>query len=190
MADAPGGEFQPGQTVATVMGGMGRKFDGSYAEYTMVPAGQVQAFSADLSWATLGARSAGADRFFLDDGAIARRCAGSGMAASTRCSSWSGQRHSKTRSIARESPASCAWPGWSLADFAPMDIIPSAVSLTTCSGGVSDFMVTPLQHLIDRVSAGALAIPPGRVFHIDDIVEAHRMMETDRAGGKIVVLTR
>ena len=77
-----------------------------------------------------------------------------------------------------------------MADFAPMDIIPSAVSLTTCSGGVSDFMATPLQHLIDRVSAGALAIPPGRVFHIDDIVEAHRTMETDRAGGKIVVLTR
>jgi len=79
---------------------------------------------------------------------------------------------------------------WSLADFAPMDVIPSAVSLTTYSGGVSDFMATPLQHLIDRVSAGALAIPPGRVFHIDDIVEAHRTMETNTAGGKIVVLTR
>lgn len=29
---APGGEFTPGQTVATVMGGMGRAFDGGYAE--------------------------------------------------------------------------------------------------------------------------------------------------------------
>ncbi len=32
--DAPGGEFEPGQTVATAMGGMGRQFDGGYAEYT------------------------------------------------------------------------------------------------------------------------------------------------------------
>jgi NADPH:quinone reductase-like Zn-dependent oxidoreductase len=30
----PGGEFQVGQQVATMMGGMGRTFDGGYAEYT------------------------------------------------------------------------------------------------------------------------------------------------------------
>lgn len=40
--DAPGSEFSPGQVVATAMGGMGRQFDGSYAEYTCVPIGQVQ----------------------------------------------------------------------------------------------------------------------------------------------------
>ncbi len=39
--EAPVGEFQPGQTVATAMGGMGRQFDGGYAEYTCVPAVQV-----------------------------------------------------------------------------------------------------------------------------------------------------
>lgn len=42
---APGGEFQEGATVATAMGGMGRQFEGSYAEYTCVPAGQVQVSS-------------------------------------------------------------------------------------------------------------------------------------------------
>lgn len=35
-------QFQPGDIVATAMGGMGRKFDGGYAEYTCVPIGQVQ----------------------------------------------------------------------------------------------------------------------------------------------------
>ena len=35
--------------VATVMGGMGRDFDGGYAEYTCVPVGQVQAVRTDLS---------------------------------------------------------------------------------------------------------------------------------------------
>src|SRR5712672_2190358 len=39
---APRGEFRRGEIVATAMGGMGRAFDGSYAEYTCVPAMQVQ----------------------------------------------------------------------------------------------------------------------------------------------------
>jgi NADPH:quinone reductase len=51
----PGGEFHVGQQVATMMGGMGRTFDGGYAEYTCVPAGQVVPFSSGLDWATLGA---------------------------------------------------------------------------------------------------------------------------------------
>ncbi len=37
VAAAPGGEFAVGQQVATMMGGMGRTFDGGYAEYTCVP---------------------------------------------------------------------------------------------------------------------------------------------------------
>ena len=53
--EAPGGEFQRGQTVATAMGGMGRAFDGGYAEYTCVPAGQVQALDTTLDWQTFGA---------------------------------------------------------------------------------------------------------------------------------------
>ena len=39
--DAPSGEFNTGDTVATAMGGMERAFDGSYAEYTSVPANQI-----------------------------------------------------------------------------------------------------------------------------------------------------
>ncbi len=52
---APGGEFEPGQKVVAMMGGMGRTFDGGYAEYTSVPAAQVIPFSSDLPWSTLGA---------------------------------------------------------------------------------------------------------------------------------------
>jgi NADPH:quinone reductase-like Zn-dependent oxidoreductase len=36
IAEAPGGQFRKGQVVATAMGGMGRQFDGSYAEYVCV----------------------------------------------------------------------------------------------------------------------------------------------------------
>src|SRR6478609_1764971 len=53
--DAPGGEVTPGQQVVAVMGGMGRTYDGGYAEYTCVPATQVIAFQSNLDWGTLGA---------------------------------------------------------------------------------------------------------------------------------------
>lgn len=254
--DAPGGEFRRGQIVATVMGGMGRKFDGGYAEYTLVPASQVRAIDTTLPWARLGAlpemlqtgwgalfralrlakgerllirggttsvglaasaiakahgaevgatsrspggeatvRLAGADRFILDDGAIAgtvRKQWDGGvdkvlelvgtttLADSLHC----------TREAGIVCMAGMVGNRWSMADFAPMNVIPTAVSLTTYSGDVSDFMALPLQELIDRVSDGALPVPSGRVFHIDDIVEAHRTLESNTAGGKIVVLTR
>lgn len=55
VADCPGGEFPARQRVAAMMGGMGRVFDGGYAEYTCVPASQVVAFQSGLDWATLGA---------------------------------------------------------------------------------------------------------------------------------------
>src|SRR5271165_3514991 len=41
--EAPSGEFDRGVVVATAMGGLGRLFDGGYAEFTCVPASQVQA---------------------------------------------------------------------------------------------------------------------------------------------------
>ena len=52
---APGGEFNPGQQVMAMMGGMGRTFDGGYAEFTCVPARQVLAFTSGLDWGVLGA---------------------------------------------------------------------------------------------------------------------------------------
>src|SRR3954454_21795626 len=55
VARCPGGEFPVGQQVVTMMGGMGRTFDGGYAEYTCVPARQVIPFASDLAWSTLGA---------------------------------------------------------------------------------------------------------------------------------------
>ena len=55
VAQCPGQEFPVGQQVVAMMGGMGRVFDGGYAEYTCVPATQVIAFRSELDWATLGA---------------------------------------------------------------------------------------------------------------------------------------
>ena len=51
----PTGTFVRGQQVMTMMGGMGRSYDGGYAQYTCVPADQVIPFRSALPWATLGA---------------------------------------------------------------------------------------------------------------------------------------
>ncbi len=55
VAACPGGEFAEGARVVAMMGGMGRTFDGGYAEYTNVPAAQVTEVHTDLDDAVLGA---------------------------------------------------------------------------------------------------------------------------------------
>jgi len=52
---APDGGFRTGQKVFAMMGGMGREFDGSYAEYTVAPAASVFPVDSDLPWEILGA---------------------------------------------------------------------------------------------------------------------------------------
>ena len=47
--------LRPGQQVATMMGGMGRSYDGTYAQYVSVPAGQVIPFESGLPWEVVGA---------------------------------------------------------------------------------------------------------------------------------------
>lgn len=53
--ECPGGEFKPGEQVFALMGDMGRKYDGGYAEYTCVPTSIIVPFSSTLDWKILGA---------------------------------------------------------------------------------------------------------------------------------------
>ena len=78
---------------------------------------------------------------------------------------------------------------WAFDQFSPMEAIPSAVHLTVYGGDAADFMRTPLSELAGQIAAGILRIQIGRVFQLDEIVEAHRVMEENKAGGKLVVLT-
>ncbi|MBO0936776.1 zinc-binding dehydrogenase [Fibrella sp. HMF5335] len=55
VASDPSGQYAKGQQVAALMGGMGRDFDGSYAEYTVLPKRLLHPFESTLPWETLGA---------------------------------------------------------------------------------------------------------------------------------------
>src|SRR2546423_3426646 len=52
---APGTSFRRGQQVVAMMGGMGRVFDGGYAQYAVAPASQVIPIRTDLPWEVVGA---------------------------------------------------------------------------------------------------------------------------------------
>lgn len=55
VVEDPSGEYQKGQQVAAFMGGMGRDFDGSYAEYARLPKSIIYPFESTLDWTVLGA---------------------------------------------------------------------------------------------------------------------------------------
>lgn len=253
--EAPGGEFKPGDIVATAMGGLGRQFDGSYAEYTCVPAKQVQVITTSLPWETVGAipvmlhaawrslfkslrlqsgerllvrggttsvglaaaaiaknhgayvasttrnidraellRSSGADEVLIDTGTIEAQVREAHPGGFDKVLELIGVTTLKdSLRCARQGGTVCmtgiVGNKWSFDEFAPMEAIPTAVNLTVYAGESDDCLQAPLNELAAQISAGKLQIHVGRTFHLDEIVEAHRVMEENKAGGKIVVLT-
>lgn len=256
VAEAPGGEFPVGAKVAAMMGGMGREFDGGYAEYVSVPAGIVLPFTSSLGWDVLGGvpemlqTAAGSLRVGLEavDGqsllirggtssiglALATLGSMRGMtvisttrnptsagllesAGATHVVIDSGQVAARVRELvpggvdgavelvgvnvmrdtlrAARTGGTVCFTGmlsdqWTIPEFYPMDWLPNGVRLTAYSGEASDLTQEELQGFVDAVAAGLARVPIGRTFTLDEIVQAHTLMESGTAGGKIVVLTR
>ena len=139
-------------------------------------------------------RSAGADDVFIDDGKIAQQIAKSVHTLYDKVLELIGTTTLEdSLRCAKEHGIVCmtgiVGNKWSFDNFAPMEAIPTAVCLTSYAGENNDFIGTPLQELVDQIVDGSLKIQIGKVFHLDQIVEAHRLMEENKAGGKIVVLT-
>ncbi|QKX54273.1 uncharacterized protein TRUGW13939_01358 [Talaromyces rugulosus] len=78
---------------------------------------------------------------------------------------------------------------WVIKELDILRDIPYGTKLTTYGGFTEEFMSTPLNSLISQIEAGSLKVKIGKVFHIDQIVEAHRCMDEGAAQGKVVVLT-
>jgi NADPH:quinone reductase-like Zn-dependent oxidoreductase len=76
---------------------------------------------------------------------------------------------------------------WKLDSMNPMEMIPTSVGLTVYGGGPKEFMKTPMQEIVGLVESGEMKIPV-RSFKLEDIAEAHRIMEEEGAGAKMVVL--
>jgi len=55
IAEGSDSGFRKGQQVVALMGGMGRSFDGSYAEYTLVPSKNVFTVNSILDWTEMAA---------------------------------------------------------------------------------------------------------------------------------------
>ena len=79
---------------------------------------------------------------------------------------------------------------WAFDDeFSPMVSIPTAVSLTAYHSSAKAFVETPLDEIVEQLGTGRVQSLIGKVFvGLDKINEAHRCMDEDKAGGKIVVL--
>ena len=254
VASAPGGEFEPGQQVVTMMGGMGRLFDGGYAEYTCVPATQVIPFTSALPWATLGAvpemlqtahgsltigvdarpgqsllirggtssvgmtaavlakrlgltvlattRSPdkadaltrlGVDHVLPDDGDVAaqvRRVLPDGVNGAIELV---GTPTLPDTLRATAVHGTVCFTGmlsneWTVKDFYPIGYLPRGVRLTAYSGEAGDLPPGVLQQYLDDVAAGRAAVPIDRTFTLDQLPEAHALMESGRAAGKLVVI--
>jgi len=76
---------------------------------------------------------------------------------------------------------------WTFDEFEPISSIPTSVCLTSYSGSADAFQETPIQAIAEQVVDGTLKIPI-KIFQLDQINEAHRLMEDSTAVGKMVVL--
>jgi len=80
-----------------------------------------------------------------------------------------------------------------IANFNPLQQMPSGVYLTFFGSfvfGTPQFPLSdvPLQRIAEQAAAGRLKAKPSRVFRFESIREAHRVMEANEAGGKMVVV--
>ncbi len=250
----PAGELKQGQKVAAFMGEMGRAYDGSYAEYAVLPRSILTPFDSHLSWEQLGAipemfqtvygslhlaldikknetllirggtssigmlatqmakknglyvvattrkpekeqllLDNGVDEVFIDDGQLAPRIKASFPAGIDKILELVGAATLKDSLQCAAQGGTVCMTGmlseqWTINNFAPMEYIPATVRLTMYSTGQIRLNSAHLQAFIRDVEAGDIKLNISCTFKLDDIVSAHRLMDSNSADGKIVVV--
>lgn len=251
VADASDSDLWVGDRVIALMGGMGRSFDGGYAEYALLPATHVFRVDTDLDWTSLAAvpetyftahgslfeslrleasdtllvrgatstvgmaavqlakavgarviaacrressleklQAAGADRCLIDDERLSER-------------PWA-ERPNKMLELVGiktldDSLRCVSRPGYvchtgnlgyvfTWEHFNPIKDIPNGAYLTSFySNYPTQAVIDDLFRLIRR---GGIRPLYSKVFGMDEIATAHKLLETGGAGGKIVLRIR
>ena len=254
----PSGTLQPGQTVATITGGMGRTRNGSYAEYTCVPLRNVYPLETALDWATLAAipesyatawsclfanlRISAGQVLFVRGGTSALGQAAINSAKQEGVTVFTSTRsESKVALLAELGASRVLIENGNLSEaaraFSPdgidgvLDLIGNSTLLDSlrmarkggrvCVAGflgssepiafdwlahmpfgvdvnafasllfgTKDFPHSdvPMQEIVDRVANGIYKTRPVKVFPFEQLPDAHRLMESNSANGKIVVV--
>jgi NADPH:quinone reductase-like Zn-dependent oxidoreductase len=254
VVEDPSGEYQKGQRVAAFMGGMGRNFDGSYAEYAKLPKSIIYPFESTLDWEILGAipemfqtvygslflalkikkgesilvrggtssigtlaiqlaklngltvvattRNAdkkesllkhGADFVVIETGKIEDEIKAIFPKGVDKTLELVGTPTLKDSLHSTASFGTVCMTGmlseqWSIADFAPMEYIPATVNLTVYDSGQIRVEQEHFQNFIHQIEKGEIDIVIKETFRLEEIVQAHELMEKNSGTGKIVVL--
>lgn len=253
--ECPSGNLKKGQQVFAIMGGMGRLFDGGYAEYTCAPETSVIPFESSLSWEVLGAlpemfqtangsleeglelktgetlliRGAtssvgmmaiqiaktlgakvigttrnenkkqallenGLDEVFIDTGEIANRVRDKYPNGVDKVLELVGTKTLRdSLKCTRPKGITCMTgilgDEWAIESFEPFLFIPNTVRLTIYGGDASNLPKETLAIFLRNVETGKIKVSIDKVFQMEEIVDAHRYMESNQAKGKLVVLT-
>ncbi|HZL09141.1 MAG TPA: zinc-binding alcohol dehydrogenase family protein [Prolixibacteraceae bacterium] len=251
IADCSDSSFRKGQRVVALMGGMGRSFDGSYAEYTLVPTKNVFYIETNLDWDELAAipetyftaygslfnclqlvpedvllvrggtsaaglaaiqlaksigatvlastrkenkrnflTSQGADQVLIDDGTLKNQLLRIYPQGVNKILELIGPATLlESANLLRHHGIVCVTgilgKKGTIDNFYPIKDIPTGVYL---SGFSSNF---PTQEIMDdifnRIKNHNLHPSIAKVFSLDEIGHAHRLMESNKANGKVVI---
>lgn len=252
------GRLAAGTKVVAIMGGMGRSINGSYAEYTCLPASNVVAINSDIAWDALAAipesyatawaclhdnmKLKPGDTVLIRGGTSALGQAAINIAtntkdvtviASTRSSDCVemleklGAAKVLIETAEMSSDLRVLFPagldsvidiignstlldslkmvkpggytcnagflgGGDALSFNPLSDLPCSVNLNFFASfmfGTEGFPLSniPMQEIVDKVVSGTYIAAPKKVFEFEQIVDAHRLMESNATKGKIVV---
>ncbi len=255
IVDASDTGLDVGQTVAAMMGNMGRSYDGGYAQYALLPASQLIPLTTTLPWEHLAAIP---ETFITAYGSlqtldlvsgqtllIRGGTSAAGMAAATIAVDMGVTVLATTRNPAKqaaltangvhgvyidngkiatdvrrdypegvdavlelvgqptlEDSIACLtdhgiicqtgllgdkWDYW----VTGLEGVPETIRTTTYNSEkvTAANSAAVMQTIVDRVEAGRYRLNIDRVFDMEEIVEAHTIMEESRAKGKLVVRT-
>ncbi len=248
VADASDTDFHVGDKMMALMGGMGRSFNGSYAEYALLPAKNVFRIDSTLDWLSLAAipetyytaygslteclmlsagdtlmvrgatstvgqaaiqlakalgakvigacrressfemlKTIGADHCIIDNGEISEQ---SLPVRPNKILELVGPKtlHDSLLTVAR--PGYVCNTGilgnqFTVEHFDPIKYIPNGVFLT---GFFSNYPTqATINSMMQLIANGGIRPLYNKVFTLDEIAEAHKLLEFGGAGGKIIL---